>query len=113
MKAAIPTNDGLMMAPTFENAGGFLVLNIELGKVVDQEMIWNKPGEMTASPESYISLIKDCSVVISENITAPFKAVLEQRKIRHISSPDRIITNAIVHYVEHEVRKAADTCCCP
>ena len=113
MKAAIPTNDGLMMASSFEKAKGFLILNIELGKITREEIIWRKNGQLTESPENVTDVIKDCSAVIADGIAGPYKKVLERRKIAFIHSSDNIITNAIIHYLEHETGKAADTCCCP
>jgi len=113
MKAAIPTNDGIMMAASFEQARGFLVLNIELGKVVKEELIWNKAGYIADSPENYLTLINDCSAVFADIIGDSLKNILNKKGIALIQSRDSIITNAIVHYLEHEGSKAADYCCCP
>jgi predicted Fe-Mo cluster-binding NifX family protein len=112
MKAAIPTNDGLIMAPSFEDARGFLVLNIELGKVVKEEMIGSKPGRSSMAGNVF-DLLKDCSAVLAGNITDASKTILEKRNISVISSHDSIITNIIIDYLEHEAGKVADTCCCP
>jgi len=112
MKAAIPTNDGLMMASSFEDAKGFLILNIELGKVVKEEMIGSLPGRSSSAGDVY-DLLQDCSAVLACNITDASKTILEKRHISIIPSRDKIITNVILSYLEHEVGKVADTCCCP
>lgn len=113
MKTAIPTNDGIMVASSFELAKGFLVLTIELGQVVKEELIWNKAGYITESPDSYLNPINDCSTVLVETISDTLKMVLNRKGVTLIQSSDSIITNAILHYLENEVRKAADYCCCP
>ena len=112
MKAAIPTNDGLIMASSFEDARGFLLLNIELGKVVKEEMIGSKPGRSSTAGNVF-DLLKDCSAGLTGNITETSKTILEKRNISVIASHDSIITNVIMNYLEHEVGKEADTCCCP
>lgn len=112
MKAAIPTDDGLTMASSFEEAKGFLVLNIEFGKVVREEMIGNKPGSTSANGNVF-DLLNDCTAVLACNISDSSKAILENRKISVIDSQDNIVTNVIINYLEHEVGKVTDTCCCP
>ena len=113
MKAAIPTNDGIMMATSFEQAKGFLIVNIELGEVVKEELILNKAGYTADSPEGYLTQINDCSAVFADAITGSLKSLLNNKGITLIQSKDSIITNVIVHYLEREVGKAADYCCCP
>jgi len=112
MKAAIPTNDGLIMASSFEDAKGFLVLNIELGKVIQEEMIESKPGRNSTAGNVF-DLLKDCTSILTGNITDASKSILEKRNISVIASHDNIITNVIMNYLEHEVGKIADNCCCP
>ncbi|MCX6281562.1 MAG: hypothetical protein NTU51_06345 [Bacteroidetes bacterium] len=112
MKAAIPTNDGLFMASSFEDAKGFLVMNIELGKVIKEEMIGSKPGRNSTAGNVF-DLLKDCTAVLTGKITDVSKSILEKRNISVIASHDSIITNVIMNYLEHEVGKTADNCCCP
>jgi predicted Fe-Mo cluster-binding NifX family protein len=113
MKAAIPTNDGIMMANYFEQAKGFLIFNIELGKVVKEELIWNKAGYVADSPDGFLAPVKECSAVFADSITDSLKTFLNNKGIDLIQSKDSIITNVIIHYLENEVGKAADYCCCP
>ena len=112
MKAAIPTNNGLIMASSFEDAKGFLLLNIELGKVIKEETIGSKPGRNSTAGNVF-DLLKDCNVVLTGSITDASKSILEKKNISIIASHDSIITNVIMNYLEHEVGKIADTCCCP
>ena len=113
MKAAIPTNDGIMMASLFEQAKGFLVLNIELGKIVKEELIWNNTRYIADSPEGFLAPLNECSAVFAEKIADSLKSALGKKGISLIRSHDSIITNVIVNYLENEVGKAADYCCCP
>lgn len=112
MKAAIPTNDGLIMSSSFEDAKGFLILSIELGKVIKEEMIGSKPGRDSTAGNIF-NLLQDCTAVFTGNITDASKSILEKKNISVIASHDSIITNVIMNYLEHEVGKIADTCCCP
>jgi len=112
MKAAIPTNDGLNMAPSFEDASNFLVLNIELGKVTKEEIIGSRPGRSSAAGNVF-DILNDCSAVLTGKISEASKALLEKKNISVVSSQDHIITNIIINYLEHEAGKTADTCCCP
>ena len=113
MKAAIPTNDGIMIANSFEQAKGFLIFNIELGQVVKEELIWNKAGYAADSPEGFLIPVKECSTVFADSIPDSLKNILNTKGIDLIQSKDNIITNVIIHYLENEVGKAADHCCCP
>jgi predicted Fe-Mo cluster-binding NifX family protein len=113
MKAAIPTNDGITMTSSFEQARGFLVLSIELGKIVKEELIWNNTSYCADAPDGFLAPVKDCSAVFAEKIADPLKSALGDKGISLIRSHDSIITNVIVNYLEHEVGKAADYCCCP
>ena len=113
MKAAVPTNDGLMIASSFEEAKGFLILNIEMGKVTGEELVWNQVAYDKKAPQVYLSALKDCSAVLSLPVNGDLKTTMLSQGISMISSNERIIHNAIVNYLEHEVSRAADYCCCP
>ncbi|MEI6883309.1 MAG: NifB/NifX family molybdenum-iron cluster-binding protein [Bacteroidota bacterium] len=113
MKAAIPTNDGIKMAPSFEQAKGFLILNIELGRVVNEELVWKSISNRLTNPVDNMTLLSGCSAVITEKISEQNIAGLSSNGITLVQSNDSIITNTIVHYLEHEISKAADHCCCP
>jgi len=113
MKAAIPTNDGIMMAGSFEQAKGFLIFDIEFGKVTKEEVVWSKTDYAAEAPEGFLAPISDCSAAFAGKITESLYSVLQKRGISLIKSKDDIITNVIVHYLENELKQAADYCCCP
>ena len=113
MKAAIPTNDGIMMASSFEKASGFLMMDIELGQIVKGELALNKTAYDAHSPETYLNPLNDCTAVFVKTIPDSLMALLIKKGISLIYSNDQIINNIMFNYIEHEVRKAADYCCCP
>lgn len=113
MKAAIPTNDGLKMAPSFELAKGFLILNIELGRVVNEELVWKSISNRLTNPVDPMTLLSGCSTLITDQISEQNMAGLSSNGITLVQSKDNIITNSIVHYLEHEISNATDHCCCP
>jgi predicted Fe-Mo cluster-binding NifX family protein len=112
MKIAISTNDGLMMAPSFENSEKFLVLNVVLGEIIKEEIRWKRePDKWTV--EDIAAFLSDCSQVVVRRISESSSLLLSDKGIRVIRTNEEIITNIIVHYLEHEYREASDHCCCP
>jgi predicted Fe-Mo cluster-binding NifX family protein len=112
MKAAIPTNDGIRMTRTFEQAKGFLIFDVELGQLANVEMIWNKAG-YNDSAESFLQPLSGCAAAFAGDFNQDLAKVLRQKGIDPICTSDEIITNLIVHYIENDLRKASDCCCCP
>jgi predicted Fe-Mo cluster-binding NifX family protein len=112
MKFAIPTNDGINVAPDFESAKGCLVVTLVLNDIVHEDLRWrsDQPGSGTGL---LCSAVADCSLVIVRKITSEGKNMFREKNITLIQTGEEIITNAIVHYLEHEYREAANTCCCP
>ncbi len=109
MKVAIPTNDGLTISPEFSQAQGFLVLTMELGRITSEELRWNGPADAIEIPRT----LADCDTVLARHITpATTRLMAESHKEVELTS-DPIITNACIHYMEHTLRHASDTCCCP
>jgi predicted Fe-Mo cluster-binding NifX family protein len=112
MKAAIPTNDGIRMTPTFEQAKGFLIFDIEMGELANVEMIWNNVA-YNDSRESFLQPLSGCAAAFAGDFNMDLAKVLRQKGIDPICTSDEIITNLIVHYIENDLRKASDCCCCP
>jgi predicted Fe-Mo cluster-binding NifX family protein len=113
MKAAIPTNDGILMAGSFEQAKGFLIFDIKVGQIVKEELVWNKTAYVPDSPEAFINPISGCSATFANTISDNLRSVILKNGIDLISSKDDIITNVILHYLENEVKQEANYCCCP
>lgn len=113
MKIAIPTNDGILMAGSFEESKGFLILDIQLGHIQKEELVWKSNGNRLTHPVDDITLISGCSSVITENISEKNTAGLSAKGISLVRSHEQIITNTIINYLENVAGKTADFCCCP
>lgn len=109
MKVAIPTNDGLTISQEFTQAQGFLVLTMELGRITSEELRWNSPADTPEFP----STVADCDTVLACNIGPATMQLMAERHKEIELTRDPIITNACIHYLEHTLRHASDTCCCP
>jgi predicted Fe-Mo cluster-binding NifX family protein len=112
MKIAIPTKDGLMIAPAFETADEFLILTIVLGEIVEEEIRRRQePGKIDL--DQTFSQLLDCSLIVIREISESSANYFRSRSIRIMRTEEEIITSIIVHYLEHEYRDASNTCCCP
>jgi predicted Fe-Mo cluster-binding NifX family protein len=113
MKIAIPTDDGLTLAPQFTPSMAYLVLTLELGEIVHQEMRWNNPKKSPVSEIPPFHTIRDCSVVIVREIGAGPADVLKSQEKEIIRTNETIITSAFMHYLGSSYKKESNTCCCP
>jgi predicted Fe-Mo cluster-binding NifX family protein len=113
MKIAIPTNDGLTISADCNQANGFLVITIQLGEIVKEEIRENKTGEIPISVSGQLSMISDCKSVIVHETDTAFASLLERNNKEVVLTRELFITNAYVHYLENNLRKEANTCCCP
>ena len=113
MKIAIPTNDGLMICPGFGESKGFLVLTIELGEIIREEIRWHPQNDLLASSGILFPLIGDCQIVMVNSLGPVSKELLSEHKIEIFQTRESIITNAYVHYQDEILTKEANTCCCP
>jgi predicted Fe-Mo cluster-binding NifX family protein len=112
MKIAISTNDGLMIAPAFENSDGFLILTLTGGEIIKEEIRRNsQPGPVEI--QRAFSQVSDCSVIIAREISESSAQFFKNKSIPIIRTKEEIITNILVHYLENEYREASNTCCCP
>ena len=112
MKIAISTNDGLRMAPSFEISDGFLILTIEFGEIVEEDIRWKQDSAKMNISET-VSQLSDCSVIVVREISEPGIQFFRNKSIDVFRTEEEIITNVIVHYMEHQYREASDHCCCP
>ena len=112
MKIAIPTNDGLRIAPAFDTSDGFLILTLVLGEIVDEE-IRPKHNSGLVDLDQAFSQLSDCSLVVVREISESSARFFQNKNIPVIRTEEEIITNIIVHYLEHEYQEASNTCCCP
>ncbi len=113
MKLAIPTNDRLTLSHDFGQAKGFLILTLELGEIIREEMRWNKLSDILCSADGFLTPIGDCQAVMVNDIGRTFERLVIAQNKEIIRTRESIITNAYVHYLEHTLREKANTCCCP
>jgi predicted Fe-Mo cluster-binding NifX family protein len=112
MKIAIPTNDSLMIASSFETCDEFLILTIMLGEIVEEEIRQRQePGKIDLY-QTFPQLL-DCSLIVVREISEPSTKYFRSKGIRIMKTEEEIITSIVVHYLEHEYRDASNTCCCP
>lgn len=113
MKVAIPTDDGLTVAQQFSSARGFLVLTIQLGEIVQQEMRWNLPIDIyTTNDECYSNLI-DCDSIIVHNGENNSGIYLQSLQKEIIGTDEIIIMKALLKYLNKSLLKETNICCCP
>ena len=112
MKIAIPTDDGINVAPLFDSAKGCMIITLVFGDIVHEDLRW-RSGKPGSTPEEFCSSISDCSLVLVRDVNPAGIKVFQEKKITIARTADEIITNAIVHYLEHEHLEASNTCCCP
>jgi predicted Fe-Mo cluster-binding NifX family protein len=112
MKGAIPTNDGIIMAPSMDEARGYLIFDVEKGKLTNVEMVW-KQTSLDSTTENMIKPITGCKMAFAGMFSDRTKDLLLKKGIAPVCTGDEIITNVIVHYIENELRHTSDYCCCP
>jgi len=113
MKIAIPTQDGLHLTIDFGKADTFLIVTIQSGEVMDEELRKNRLNTYMEKKKGPLVLISDCTVVLVHKMDTVFCKLLQENHIEYIKTDENLITNAILRYLEHEYRKEANTCCCP
>jgi len=113
MKIAIPTNDGLTLSPEFGQAKGFLVLTLELGTLINEEIRWNLLSDLLCSSDGILNPIADCQVVLVNNIGPLFSKLVSAQKKEIVRTEESIITNAYNHYLNTTLYNETNTCCCP
>ena len=112
MKIALSTKDGLIMGSSFENSNGFLVITEAFSEIIDEELRL-LPATTSSNINELISLIPDCEQLIVRHICKSARQQLEEKGKAVILTSEDIITNVIFHYLDQNIREAADTCCCP
>ena len=68
MKIGVPTNDGMVIETKFRGTRGFLVVTIDSGKIVHEELRWNLLSEIFTSEHGDLYNLCDCDAVIIKEI---------------------------------------------
>ena len=113
MKLAIPSDDGLAINPSLEKAKGFLILSIELGEIVTEQMRWNKLSDIICSSDGLLHPIRDCQYVLVNRVGPACQSLIMAHGIEILRTSESIITNAYIHIQEKILSREANTCCCP
>jgi len=113
MKIAIPTDDGIMLSGYLKSPKGYLVLTVEGGEIINEELRWTMLKEMLSSGKNNANSLEDCSIMIvndksNNHITHP-----ESGPIQFISSKEVIITKIIMEYLNTTLLRESNTCCMP
>ena len=112
MKIAIPTDDGINVALDFESAKGYLIVTLQLGEIISEDIRWRNDTAVS-TPLVFCAGIADCSLVIARKPDDSGRQLFSDHDVTIIYTSDEIITNAIFHYLEHEHLAASNSCCCP
>ncbi len=99
------------MASDMYRAKSFLVLTIKLGEITEEEFRENQAG--TWEPGTLAARLNGCSALIVREIDPIYCTELREYSIECIQTPEHIITNIVVRFLEREYRRASDSCCCP
>ena len=113
MKIAITTNDGLSVAQQFSSAKGFLVMTIQLGEIVQQEMRWNSTTDTSGSNDAPDPNLMDCDTVIVHNKGINSKIYFLSLQKEIIDTDETIISKALLKYLNKSLLKESNVCCCP
>jgi hypothetical protein len=113
MKIAIPTNDGLSVSPNFKQARGFLILTLELGEIIREDLKWKTNKDIPGIDGGHLNPINDCQAVMVHDNDPAFFGVSTDIGKEIIRTRESIITNACMHFLENTFRNEANTCCCP
>ncbi len=113
MRIAIPTRDGLKITTDLGQAEAFLVITIQGGEMVSEELRKNRFNTYFDKGKGPLSLIEDCTIVLVNNVDIQFCELIRENHMECIATEENLITNAILHFLEHEYKSESNTCCCP
>jgi len=113
MKIAIPTDDGLFVSGNLNPDSTFLVITLELGEIIGQEMRSRKPGNTFNMKSKPFQRINDCDVVIANEVGTGTAGVLVSLDKILVRTNETIVTSALMQYLDSAFKKESNTCCCP
>jgi hypothetical protein len=114
MKILIPTVDGLSIAPDFESATAFRLLDVMNGEVRGDVI---KPGAYRKSDFILPALSgresSDQHTVITRGIMAETEADLQKSEYEIFHTEEANIINALMFYLKNYAIRESNYCCCP
>jgi hypothetical protein len=132
MNLLIPTNDGISIAPDFDEAHKFRILSVVNGSVDKDEIrilhqgIEKEFQSAAVCPDSLIpfknemisqsgkkSDMKYHYLIIANNISKETEKNLNENNFDVLLTTETNITNAIIYYLRYHSTSESDYCCCP
>lgn len=113
MKIAIPTDDGIFLSAFVKNPKAYLVLTIEGGEIINEELRWNILNEIVTAEKKNPNKLQDCSLMIVNAASNEPGDYLKSDRIEVISSKEVIITKIIMEYLKTTLLRESNTCCMP
>ena len=114
MEILIPTHDGLAIAPDYENASAFRLLNVING-VVKEDAI--KPVENSIKDRIPSDHSKEdpslTQIVIAREILPETEKNLEAVNYKVFHTKETNIINALNFYLKSAATMESNYCCCP
>lgn len=103
MEIIIPTNDGLAIAPDFENASSFRQLTVINGTVTEDSV----------QPAETIGSLQDKQIIITRGILPLTENRLKSGNFEIYLTPETNIINALMAYLKEFANMESNYCCCP
>jgi predicted Fe-Mo cluster-binding NifX family protein len=113
MKIAIPTHDGITVAPVFRQARGFLVCTVELGQIIQEEIRWNLLSERMTTEDGFYYNLKDCSLIIGKTICDQSVKKFNSDNKKVIITEENLITKILIRYRDEELVRESNITCYP
>lgn len=108
MKIAVPTNDRISISNNIINAFYFKIFTVSVYGIIHEE--FREKGQ--TSEASYAS-VKDCLTVLTLSHDTQFENYVASRNVECAITNKKIITNAIVNYVNELIYKESNITCSP
>lgn len=113
MKIAIPTDDGIKLPAFIKNPKGLLVITIEGGEIINEELRWNKLNNANANEDSILTNLRDCSFFIVNKSSYFHHEFPPSESVEVLTSKEEIITNVIMEFLSTTLLRESNTCCSP
>ena len=113
MKIAIPTDDGIRLSSFPKNPKGYLIITVEGGEIINEEIRWNQLNDIQPPDKSILKNLMDCSFFIVKNTSNDRGEFLPSKTVEIITSKEEIITNTIMEFLNTTLLRESNTCCSP
>jgi len=97
MKIAIPTDDGVIMKPVICRSRGFVVVTIEDGNIIQQELRWNLLSEIMTSHDGIYYNLHDCDRVLTNGLGVSSVELIKGKSIEIKHTDEPTINEAILN----------------